>query len=72
MLEGTERFDCLPGDLQKPECRVKASDSGVSYTDGVSPGFCHFLVYLSMLDGTGGVLDKKGHKETFFPLLSLE
>ena len=50
----------------------KASDSGVSYTDGVSPGFCHFLVYLSMLDGTGGVLDKKGHKETFFPLLSLE
>ena len=67
MLEGTERSDCLPADLKKPECRVKASDSGVIYRDGASPGFCHFHVYLSMLDGTGGVLDKKGCKETFFP-----
>lgn len=51
---------------------MKASDYGVSYTDGVSPGFCHFHVYPSMFDGTGGVLDKRGHTETFSTLLSLE
>lgn len=72
MLEGTERSDCLPANFLKPECRVKASDSGVSYTDGVSPGFCRFYVYPSMFDGTGGVLDKRGRKETYSPLLSLE